>query len=359
MASSLTPALQFGYFQTHHRAEGLPRLSIARVLLPFLFFALFAPLALSQGSGSDATDFNGAGAEVTVTVHDPSGQPISTPAIVKLYLDGSILSRQGQTSGGASILVVNKLGGYSLVVEAAGYQRLQKDLSLDFAGRTQVDVYLRPMSTANAVVGVPGPPILAPKAQKAMAKALDEIKSRKFDDAEKNISEAMRLAPSHPDVLYVRGVLYLEERNWVPAQTALEKATQIDPHHARAFAALGMALFDQGKYDAAIAPLEKSLQLNPAADWETSWALAKAYYRQAQYGDALKMSQKALDDSQGKSPEISLLVAQSLTAVGRYEDAAKLLREFVKDHAHQPEAATARRWLDGLAANGKIRASSN
>ena len=33
----------------------------------------------------------------------------------------------------------------------------------------------------------------------------------------------MRLAPGHPDVLYVQGVLWLKQRNWVQAQDVLEK----------------------------------------------------------------------------------------------------------------------------------------
>ncbi len=47
-------------------------------------------------------------------------------------------------------------------------------------------------------------------------------------------------------------------------------------------------------------------------------------------------------------------MAQSLTAVGRYEDSAKELREFLKNHGDRPEAATARRYLERLAADGKI-----
>lgn len=67
------------------------------------------------------------------------------------------------------------------------------------------------------------------------------------------------------------------------------------------------------------------------------------------------MSQEALAASNGKAPEIALLVAQSLTAVGRYEDAAQMLREFLREHGDRREAGTARRWLQGLGANGKIR----
>ena len=111
-----------------------------------------------------------------------------------------------------------------------------------------------------------------------------------------------------------------------------------------AFAALGLALCDQGNYDAAIAPLSKSLQWDPADVWETRWA---------------PMSQEALARSNGKAPAVALLVAQSLTAVGRFEDATQMLREFLRDHASTEEAATASRWLEQLATNGKIRSNGS
>jgi len=222
------------------------------------------------------------------------------------------------------------------------------------AMRYEVDVYLRGDSPADNNVGVPGRPVLAPKAKEAFDKGLQALAENKMKDAEKYVAEAMRLAPGHPDVLYAQGVLYLRERNWTKAQTSLEKATELDPNHARAFAALGMALTDQGKYAAAIPPLEKSAQLDPAS-WETHRALGKAYYYNGQYDDALKASQQALAESKGKAPEIEMLVAQSLTAVGRYEDSAQVLRNFLKNHGDRPEAKTAQRYLDRLTADGKIK----
>jgi TolA-binding protein len=41
--------------------------------------------------------------------------------------------------------------------------------------------------------------------------------------------------------------------------------------------------------------------------------------------------------------------------VGRYEDAAQSLREFLRAHADRTEAAMARRWLEQLVSDGKIR----
>ena len=43
------------------------------------------------------------------------------------------------------------------------------------------------------------------------------------------------------------------------------------------------------------------------------------------------------------------------TALGRYEDSALTLRDFLKDHADLPDAARAKRWLDRLEKDGKIR----
>jgi tetratricopeptide (TPR) repeat protein len=193
--------------------------------------------------------------------------------------------------------------------------------------------------------------ILAPKAQEAFDKGLRALSADKMRDAEKFVGEAARLAPGHPDVLYVQGVLYLKEKNWSDAQAALEKATQIDPGHARALAALGMALADQGKLDAAITPLEKSVELEGAgANWETEFVLARSYYETARYAAALRMSKKALADSKGRAPEIALLTAQALTANGQYSEAEETLREFLREHGDRPEAAKARRWLEKLEA---------
>ena len=331
-------------------------LSAARYLLPILTCLAVALPACCQDSGSAERESYGNGSEITVRVHDISGEPISVAALVKLYRDGTMLSRQGETSRGSVVLVVNNLGEFSVVVEAAGYESAQKEVSVQVTGRTQVDVYLRRISAARTM-GVPGRPVLAPKAKEALEKGLQALSADKLREAEKYVGEAMRLASGHPDVLYMQGVLSLKQGNWPQARSALEKATQIDPSHARAFAALGMALCDEGKYDLAIEPLEKSLQLDAAGAWETRWTLAKAYYQDARYDQALKMSQEALAASNGKAPEIGLLVAQSLTAVGRYEDASQMLREFVRDHADRHEAATARRWLERLTASGKIRAN--
>lgn len=327
---------------------------IVRFLLPVVpCLFLSTASAFCQDSGSEGTVLRGNRAEISLTVRDSSGQPISAAASVKLYKEG-IPADQGMTSHGRAFFILPSLGDYTLVVDAVGYRAAQKEVSLRVAVKAEVDIYLQRVPAANETAGVPGRPLLAPKAKEALDKGLQALSANKLTDAEKYVGEAVKLAPGHPDVLFVQGVLCLSQHNWTQAQSVLEKAAQMDPSNARVFSALGMALTDQGKYEEAITPLEKSLQLE-AGGWETHWALGKAYYYRQQYNQALKTSQLALTESNGKAPQIELLVAQSLTAVGRYDDAAQTLRDFLKSHGDRPEAATARRWLAGLAKNGKIR----
>lgn len=320
--------------------------------LPLVLLSAFPTCA--QDTGTAATEFFGRGVALTVVVHDGTGNPIPSAAMVKLFRGGTIPAGQAETEHGRAELVAYDLGDFTIEVQAPGYANAQREVSITANGRAVIDVYLRALS-ANSY-NAPGRPLLAPKARKAVNDGLEALEANNLSKAQKHASQAMNLAPGHPDVLYLQGVVLLKQREWSKAQEVLEKATQVDPTDASAFAALGEALWDQGKYDAAIAPLEKSLKLNPATSWDARWTLARAYYHQAQYDQALAMSQTALSSSHGKAPEIELLVAQSLTAVGRYEDAAQALREFVRDHPDSREAPKARRWLDGLAANGKIRA---
>jgi len=327
---------------------------IVHFLLPILPCVFFAPhTALCQDSAAEGTVLRGDKAEISVTVRDSSGEPISAPASVKIF-KGGMPTDQQEASRGRAFFILRSLGDYTVIVSATGYKSAQREVSIPVGVKAEVDIYLQKESATGDNTGIPGRPLLAPKAKEALDKGLQALSANKPKDAEKYVGEAAKLAPGHPDVLFVQGVLYLSLHNWAQAQDVLEKASQMEPSNARVLGALGMALTDQGKYDQAIAPLEKSLQLE-AGGWETHWALAKAYYHREQYDLALKTSQLALTQSNGKAPQIELLVAQSLTAVGRYDDAAQTLRTFLKNHGDRPEAGTARRWLEGLANNGKIR----
>lgn len=325
-----------------------------RSAIPFVaVLSLCSTPSCCQDSADQGANSRGSRAEIAVTVRDGSGQVIAVPTSVKLYENGTPQD-QRSTSEGRAFFIPRGLGDFTITVEAAGYKTAHKEVSLSVAMPYQVDVYLERDTVSGVSTGVPGGPLLAPKAKEALEKGWDALKQSKPGEAQKYIGEAMKLAPANPDVLYAQAMLYMAQQNWAQAQAVLEKASQLAPRQPHILAALGMDLCNQKKYEEAIPALEKSIQLQPLSGWETKWALAKAFYYRAQYEQALQMAEQAHAESHGSAPQAELLLAQCLTAVGRYEDSARILREFLKSNQAGPDAATARRWLDRLTASGKI-----
>src|ERR1700744_3649627 len=317
-------------------------------------FVCMPGIAAAQDSSAETNMFRGDRPEISVTVRDSGGAEIATPATVKIYRSG-VPTDQGTTRKGRVFFMLASTGDYTVQVSATGYENGQRDIAIPVALKAEVEITLKRKAEANETTGVPSGPVLAPKAKEAFEKGLQALTAGKIKDAQKYSGEAMNLAPGHPDVLYLQGVVDLNLRNFADAQDVLEKATQIDPTHARAQAALGMSLSDQGKYEEAIPALEKSLELNAGdPNWETQYALAQAYYKLEKYPEAAKKAQAAVSNSNGKAPEIGLLAAQSLVATGKYDEAAMELRDYLKNHGDRPDAAKAKRWLDRLVADGKV-----
>ena len=327
-----------------------PVLHFLMWLLPAVC-AISAVPALAQDQSADLGAIRGNRAEVAITIKEGTSQLIGPLVTVKLYYQGALAGQMATTKGRA-VFILNRLGDYTVTADAVGYRSTQKEISVPVAVEAEEEISLQRDSNAEAL-GPSSGPLLAPKAKDAFDKSLEALHDNKLDKAQKQIDEALKLAPSHPDVLYVQGVIYLRRAQWDKAEAVLEKVTRIDPKHAHALSALGMAYVDAGKYEQAVAPLEQSIAIDPAG-WETHWALAKAYYAQGQYDRALAESQESLKQAKGEAPQAELLVAQALTAVGRYEDSAQTLRQFLKDHPDDPGAAMAKRWLQRLAADGKI-----
>src|SRR5437016_7644249 len=106
---------------------GLPLIR-AQLFLVYCFL-LLAPRGSCQDSSSEGVVLRGDKAEISITVRDSSGEPISAPASVKLYHDG-IPVEQGATSHGRAFFIPRALGAFTIVVEATGYKSAQKDVSI-------------------------------------------------------------------------------------------------------------------------------------------------------------------------------------------------------------------------------------
>ena len=214
-------------------------LRIGVFLLPILLGNFFCPLAVrSQAGAVGGSAPRGLHVEIEVTIRDSSGEFLSVPAQVKLYLNGTPCD-EGSTTEGRISFTMSDLGNFTVVVEAAGYKPGQNGVKVPEPDKVQVEVNLQRDTSSSFAPGAAGNPILAPKAKEALDKGMQALRDDKLDAAEKALDQAMQLAPNNPNVLYMQGVLNLKKHEWIKAQSVLEKATQIDPNSARALAALG------------------------------------------------------------------------------------------------------------------------
>jgi len=329
----------------------LHKVRFPRLVLFLAVLLATGTLAHSQDRPSQVADLRGDRAEVSVIIRDGSSQLIGPLVTVKFYYNGTIVD-QKTTSKGRAVFILNHLGDYTITAEAMGYRTAQKEISMRISVDAEEQIILQRDSTE--ALGVAGRPVLAPKAKEALAKALQSFNENKFDQAKKYIEQAAQLAPNHPDVLYLQGIILLKLGRAPEAQTILEKTTQIDSQNPRAFTALGMAFMNENKNDLALAPLKQSVQLDPS-NWESHSTLANVFYRQGEYEEALKECRLSLEQARGTQPSVELLLAQIQVAVGKYEDSAETLRSFIRNHKNDKDMPKAKRWLERLAADGKIR----
>jgi Flp pilus assembly protein TadD len=304
------------------------------------------------GQNSRRSGVSGRNSEMIVYVRAPTGEPLDVPAIVQLFKwDGTPHDRT--TAQGISPVVFSNLGpgGYYVEVQAPGFQTTRQEATVVVPVTTDVHVYMRPQASAARSTSPAGPPLLvAPKAQREVEQGLEALRANNLKEAQKRLDHAAELAPGHPDVFYLLGVLYVRLNDLTRARGALEKATQLDPNHPRALAALGTVLSNQGEYAAAIPILEKAVAVNDRA-WETQWTLASAEYQQRRFEQARAHAQQALATAQGRAPEIQLLIAQVLAALGQREKAAQELESFLRSHPEHAKAPLARGWLARLQQN--------
>jgi len=258
-------------------------------------------------------------------------------------------------SGGQATFRNIRPGSYNVEVEASGYVTTHGSATLPMTGEVDVEVYLHSESGADPLLlSDTGTPLLAPKARQELDEGQKALLRKDLMEAQKHLEKAEHLAPAHPDVLYLLGILYSQMNNQPRAEEFLVRAAQMEPRRAVTQAALGVVLANERKFDEAVSPLGIALELD-AHSWEARWALARCFYHQRKFQSALEQSRQALHDSKGLAPDIALVMAASLATLGQYEECAATLREYLHQYPDRSGAVRARRWLDRLHQTGKIK----
>src|ERR1700687_409673 len=287
-------------------------------------------------------------ASLVVSVRMPDGSPLDTPAVVNLNTFSGGSAGMGVFRSGTAEFTNLVPASYTLEIIAAGYQRVTETVQvLNWGARTQLSITLVPESASSPASSPPGPPILAPTAEKEVTKALGDLRENKPDDARKHLEKASHLAPSHPDVSYLWGMYYAQVKDFAKAKACWEKAVQISPRHVFALAALAQLALQNADYPAATVYLLRASEAAPSV-WRYHERLAEAYLNQGQYGEAQRQAQRALELGKERAVEAQFVLAQTFLHTNDPQAGMKALAAFLNSQPSGPRAAEAHKLLDAL-----------
>ena len=283
-----------------------------------------------------------------VLVRDAYGGPIDM-ALASLNSAHGGMLLQATTVAGRAEFYNMAPGDYALEVSAAGYQTVHESLNV-VAQASFANITLKPVASSDGTVhpNVPAIPLLSPKAQKLLTKALDSLRANKPEEARAPLDEAMKLAPGHPEVHYIYG-LYSMACHDMPAATAhWEKALNLYPRHFGSLMYLGEEKIQEKKLDEAADFLNRAIEVSPT-EWRPHAQLAQAdaLMGKDHFDDAVHEAERALELGHAQAVMVKPFLANVLAAQGKKDKAIALLQEYLKD---KPDDANAHKLLDRLTA---------
>src|SRR5262249_19357439 len=117
---------------------------------------------------------------------------------------------------------------------------------------------------------------LGRQGQKALGKAIEALRMKKFSEARAALDKAYTLAPRSTEVLYLFGVYEEAQNNAERAKSYWTKTLELDPQYCRALLSMSEALLHENRPSDAIPYLERAVKAQPTA-WRTHALYAEAY----------------------------------------------------------------------------------
>jgi predicted Zn-dependent protease len=176
-------------------------------------------------------------------------------------------------------------------------------------------------------------------------RALDAFKKQKLEDAEKNVEKALKIYPSYPDALVLRGGIHLKLREWEAAERDFRASVNADPSFSSGYIVLADALNEEFRFDDALEVLQRADALAPGT-WRVQYETSRALIGKHLYERALNVVEEALRARSAYDPLLRLAKAHALAALGKLPEAAKELRAYLSSRPENGEDAQARDLLN-------------
>ncbi len=343
-----------------YRSQILPIRNSLKPKFPLIYTCGLLTIAavLSFATAVSAQFERGFGrATLSVSVYTADGELLSVPAHIVLSSEDSLVAIQ-QTICDNGIATFNSVpsGDYVVTVQVPGFKDGSAEIELFEGAQADASVTLETSPDPSPAVGAMGA-LLAPKAREDLTQGLAAIDTQKFDEAQKHLEAAYKLAPGDANVNSALGQLYLAEKNLPEAEYYVDRATSLGPDNFNALIEAGELGILQQNFAAAEGPLEHAVDIAPRSKF-AHWLLGITYFNLGLYKKCRTEALEVIKINKSTATDGAFLLGQSLAALGRPTEALNTLQKFVDQVPHDIYTADAKKLIKSLRRQTTADASS-
>src|SRR5260370_318221 len=144
------------------------------------------------------------------------------------------------------------------------------------------------------------------------------VPESRFDEATRELDEALKSAPADPDIAVDAAIAWFRAGDVKKARQLAQSVVADNPRHARAQNVLGRIDLYRGDFEAAIRDLQVSVALDD--DFETSYFLGISFLKAKRFADAQQWFQR-LQGTMGDSAALHVLIGRAYS-IGHFPESA-------------------------------------
>jgi tetratricopeptide (TPR) repeat protein len=275
--------------------------------------------------------------DIDVLLKGPGGEPLQGSAVFTLTkLDGSFVDQQTAKNGYARFNGV-RATEYRIQVLAPKYEATSKQLEVQESSLAKITIEMTALSAEDAASSV-GLYALAPKTQRDVSKALEDLRAGKLNDARKHLEAAQKDAPKSAEIEYLYGVYSSKSTDPLRARAHWMKALELNPKHLNALISVSNDLIQEQKAAEATPYLTRAIEAEPSS-WRAQTLIAEAYLLQHMPDDAVKHAERAMQLGHEQAASVEPVLAQALAQRGDRKQAVEVLQNYVQSHPADAIAA--------------------
>lgn len=271
---------------------------------------------------------NRQGTNIEVTVFNEKNKKLDRQSLVKLT-SKVLLSVNWQTTNELSEAVFGEIpaGHFDIDVSAVGYLTAHKEVQV-ISSWAPVKVEITLQKDPSAVNLDIEDAALPPKARKETKHGISALKSGKWNEADKNLEAAYKLAPSNADLNFLLGYVFYEKKEYGRARDFLGTATNLSPNNVQALTLLGRVGLQQEDYGRAVSSLERAIVAD-SDYWVAHDLLAASYLKERKYDKARDQAEIAIAKGKSGATASQLVLGQALVNLGQKQEGIQALKNFV------------------------------